>query len=373
MDKLGSVGTGSYLGAAARTGEKIAQLGYEGVKGGVQTTLDEFIPGRKYSKVDIKTDNPNYTEVSKDDAAVMIGYFTQKMEEQGFPWAVYKPNTGFVGGKKGIGEFEALMRLEKGESVVFQPNRVIGLGFNPPQFKTKDAAGQESQGKVDMKAGGMEVHFGVPVEIKNKAELKFLYELYNPDIKIEDVKGDKLRSASRELAFFTKGTMAGQYPWKMYKNEGALKKVWNMVKGGAKSAVGGGVIGAIVTSVFTIPAMALGATGGPIGVAAGVAIGAAIGAFLGVKDNRRGTEINAFETLARLKDNQPVYFQEKKKREIGLSIPFPIGIQLGSLSSYTDHGEGSEIQNLDELKLFHSIQEQKEEPEEKKDAKKAKG
>lgn len=368
MDKLGSVGKSNFPGALAKTGEIIVQKGIEGVRDGVQTTLDEFIPGRKYSKVDITTDNPNYTDVSKDDAAVMMGYFTQKMEEQGFPWAVYKPKTGFIGGKKRLGEFEALMRLEKGEPVIFQPNRVIGLGFNPPQYKTKDATGQDSAGKIDVKAGGMEVRFGVPVEIKNKSELKFLYELYNPDIKIEDVKDDKLRSASRELAFFTKGTMAGQYPWKMYKNEGSLKKAWNMVKSGAKSAVGGGVIGAVLTSVFTIPAMVLGAAGGPVGVAAGAGIGAAIGAVLGARNNRRGTEINAFEALARLKDEKPVYFQEKKKREIGLSIPFPIGIQLGSISSYTDHGEGSEIQNLKELKLFHTIQEHKEEP--KNDAKK---
>ena len=359
MDRIGSAKPGSYFGAAVDVGGKIARKGYEEVKDGVQTTLDEFLPGRKYSKVDINTDNPDYKEITRDDAAKMIGYFTQQMEQQGFPWAVYKPGTGFVGGKDKIGEFDALMRLEKGEPVIFKPKRVIGLGFNPPTFKAKDMTGTENAGKVDMKAGGMEVSFGVPVEINSKAELKFLYELYNPDIKIEDVQANEMRSAARELAFFTKGTMGGQYPWKMYKNEGVLKKAWNMVKGGVKSAAVGAGIGAAITSIFTIPAIALGATAGPIGVAAGAGIGAIIGAFMGAKDNRRGTEINAFESLARLKDNKPVYFQEKKKREIGLSIPFPIGIKLGSLSSYSDHGEGSEIQNLKELKLFHQIQEQK--------------
>jgi len=356
MDKVGS--PNQSMGFVS--GRSIISEGYKGVKGGVQTTLDEFIPGRKYSSVEINTKLPEYQNVTRDDAAKMIGYFTQKMEAEGFPWALYTPKQGFLGKMKQIGEFETLKRLEKGEPVVFQPKRVIGLGFNPPQFKGKDITGKEANGKLDMKSGGMEVKFGVPVEIKNKGELKFLYQLYNPDVKIEEVKGNKMREAARELAFFTKGTMAGQYPWKMYKDEGKLKKAWNMTKSAVKKGIIGAGIGAAITSIFSIPAIAVGATvGGPVGLAAGAAIGAGIGIYRGIKGNRRGTEINAFESLARLSDNKPVYFQEKKKREIGLSIPFPVGIQLGSLSTYSDHGEGSTIQNLDELKLFHRIQEQK--------------
>ncbi|MCD4782645.1 MAG: hypothetical protein K8T10_02320 [Candidatus Eremiobacteraeota bacterium] len=355
MDKIGA--PNQTMGSISS--QSILSDGYNGVKDGVQTALDEFIPGRKYSSVEINTNLPEYQNVSQDDAAKMLGYFTQKMEAQGFPWALHTPKKGFLGKMKQIGEFEALKRLEKGDPIVFQPKRVIGLGFNPPQLKGKDITGQEAKGKFDMKSGGMEVKFGVPVEIKNKGELKFLYQLYNPDVEIEEAEGNEMRTAARELAFFTKGTMASQYPWKMYKNEGKLSKAWKIAKGTAKKGLIGAGIGAAVTSIFTIPAIAIGSIGGPVGLAAGIAVGAAIGIFSGLKANSKGTEINAFESLARLAEEKPVYFQEKKKREIGISIPFPVGIQLGSLSTYSNHGEGSTISDLKELKLFHKIQEQK--------------
>lgn len=356
MDKIGVANPAIQ----STQSKSILAKGYDKIKDGIKVTLDEFIPGRKYSSVEINTDLPEYQNVTQDDAAKMLGYFTQKMEGQGFPWALHMPKQGSLGRMKQIGEFEALNKLEKGESVVFQPKRVIGLGFNPPQLKGKDITGQENKGKFDMKSGGMEVKFGVPVEIKNKGELKFLYQLYNPDVKIEEIEGNEMREAARELSFFTKGTMASQYPWKMYKNEGKFSKAWQMTKSAAKKGLIGAAIGAAVTSIFSVPAIAFGATAtGPIGLAVGAAVGATIGIYCGLKGNRRGTEMNVFESLARLNEKEPVYFQEKKKREIGISIPFPIGIQLGSLSTYSDHGEGSTISDLKELKLFHKIQEQK--------------
>lgn len=333
---------------------------YENLGGGVQRTLDEFIPGRSSYDAKINTNIPGYNKVSTEEAAKMIGYFTQKMESQGFPWALYKPQKGIIRKKKAIGEFEALKQLQKGEPVIFQPKRVIGIGFSPPQFKGKDITGAQKAGKLDVKSGGMEIKFGEPIKINNFGELKFLYELYNPDIEVNPQSDEKLKVAARELAYFTKGTMMGQYPWKMFKPVKFGRKLKNMAKAAVKSGVIGAGIGALAASIFSLPAIALGsAVGGPIGLAAGAAIGFALGAYRGAKGQKNGQEINAFESLSRLSEEKPVYFQEMKKREIGLSIPFPIGMQLGNLSFYGDHGEGSTITNLDELKLFHKMQEQK--------------
>ena len=135
MDKI----SGAGAGVPQKTGflKKI----HENITGGVQTTLDKFVPGGKDRSVEINTNIPGYQEIKTEDAAKMVGYFTQKMESQGFPWALYKPKTG-IRKKDQIGEFEALRRLEKGESVIFQPKRVIGIGFSPPQFKGKDVTGK---------------------------------------------------------------------------------------------------------------------------------------------------------------------------------------------------------------------------------------
>lgn len=334
---------------------------YENVTDGVQDTLDTFIPGMKPVKeVDINTNIPGYSNVSSEDGAKMLGYFTQKMEAQGFPWALYKPCKGILKKRKAIGDFEALQRLQKGEPVIFQPKRVIGIGFSPPQFKGKDVTGKEGAGKVDVKSGGMEVQYGEPIQINNLGELKFLYELYNPDIQVDPNTDNKLKVAARSIAYFTKGTMASQYPWKMFKPVSTGRKILNMAKSALKTGGIGAGLGALAASIFSLPAIAFGSfVGGPIGIAAGAAIGFVLGAFKGTASQRHGQEINPMEALVRLTEGKPVYFQEMKKREIGLSIPFPIGMKLGNLSFYGEHGSGSTIHNLDELELFHKMEEQK--------------
>lgn len=357
MDRIGLFS--KNLSTLKDTGNVIRE-GKKQIRKTVQKTLDEFIPISGGATPEIKPDSADYKKVTIENAAKMIGYFTQKMENQGFPWKLYKPTGKRMKKTKAISEFEALQRLERNEPVVFQPMRVIGLGFNPPAFQGKDITGKQAAGKLDVKPGGKEIRHGMPIQVNNKSELKFLFELYNPDVKIDEIQGSRLKKAARELAFFTKGTMGTQYPWKMFKNEGKFKKIVKMTGGAIKRGIIGMGLGAGAASLFTIPAAALGAAAaGPIGLAAGAAIGGAIGGYMGAKKHAKGTEINAFEALARLNNDEPVHFQELKKREIGLSIPFPIGIQLGSLSFYSNHGEESELKNLDELSLFNKMQEQK--------------
>ncbi len=324
----------------------------------VSETLDQFVPNRVYTSVEINHDSPDYQNINIDDGAKMVGYFTQQMKKQGFPWALYKPKSGLTK-MKPVGEFEALNRLKNGESVIFQPKRVIGLGFNPPGFKAKDITGTEVSGKMDIKTGGMEVKHGQPVEIKGFGDLKFLYELYNPEIKIDPASDDKMKVAARELAYFTKGTMATQYPWKMFKPQGWGQRTVSSAKAAVKSGTRWAAIGAGVAYIAKLSSLAIGVgAAGPVALVTGLGVGAAFGIFKGAMSKRHGQEINAFESLSRLKDEKPVYFQEQKKKEMGISVPFPVMIQLGSLSYFTNHGEGSTITNLDELKTFHKIQEE---------------
>ncbi|MCE1248431.1 MAG: hypothetical protein LWY06_17465 [Firmicutes bacterium] len=242
--------------------------------------------------------------------------------------------------------------------MIFHPLRVIGLGFNAPELKNKHLQSQEQTGKLDMNAGGMETSFGVPIEIKNKAELKFLYELYNPEAKAKDAAAGSFKEAAGELAFFTTGSMAGQHPWKLYKDEGKMKNFLRMAAGAIKSGGIGAAIGMAALSIFSLPALSVIPIGGSIGIAAGAAIGGTIGAVKGAFTRKKGAEINAFEALARLSNNEPVTFQEKKKREIGISVPFPVNVQLGSISFYSDHGEGSVLSSFNDLKLFHDMEAQ---------------
>jgi hypothetical protein len=325
---------------------------------GVGYVLDEFVPRRRFTSVEIKHDSPDYKNVSVEEGAKMIGYFTQKMENEGFPWSLYQPKKKGLHKMTPLGEFEALNRLSKGEPVIFQPNRVIGLGFNPPQFKMKDAAGNEAAGKVNIKSGGMEVRFGEPVEIKDFGDLKFFYELYNPEIKPDPKTSDPMKAAARDLAFFTEGTMATQYPWKMFKPQSWGKRAVAGAKQAVKSGAKWAAIGAGVAYVAKLSSLAIGLSfGGVAGVAAGMALGAGFGLIKGALSKRHGQEINVFETLSRLSENQPVFFQEQKKKEIGISIPFPLSVELGSLSYFTDHGTGSTVGSLEELKMFNRIQE----------------
>ena len=68
---------------------------------------------------------------------------------------------------------------------------------------------------------GSKSRFGEPVEVKGFGELKLLYQMYNPDEKIEE-KND-LGKAAHELSFFTKKTLGTNYPWRFVKESNGSK------------------------------------------------------------------------------------------------------------------------------------------------------
>lgn len=320
----------------------------EEVKKDGKSILDAF--KRDFGTIDIVPDEEAYKNISDEEGAKMLGYFTQKMESAGFPWALYKPGDGIFSKRKSIGEYEALMRLSQGKPIVMQLRRILGLGISPPKFKGKDITGQEGKGDLSFKTGGVERDFGEGIRVDNFAEMKFLYHLYNPDARIDETKaGDKTR-AVRNMSFFVSKSLGSQYPWKLYKpNKNIMGKVLNGLKTSFTGVLSGTFVGAMA-SLFA---------GGLVSVATGAMIGAGIGIAKAAYNSREGKEINAFEALYRLSKNEEVAFQENKKHEFGLSLPFPVNLTLGSLSFYLKHGEASKISSFEDLELFNKMQDQK--------------
>lgn len=325
-------------------------------KKGKKSILDAF--KRDFSTIDIVPDEEAYKNISTEEGAKMLGFFTQKMESRGFPWALYKPGEGIFSKRKKIGEYEALMRLSQGKPVVLQLRRILGLGISPPKFKGKNITGQEAEGDLSFKTGGVERDFGEGIRVDNFAEMKFLYHLYNPDAKIDETRAGDKTKAVRNMSFFVSKSLGSQYPWKLYKPDtNIIGKVLN----GLKTSFSGALTGTFVGAMASLLA------GGLVSVATGAMIGAGIGIAKAIYNSRQGKEINAFEALYRLSKNEEVTLQENKKHEFGLSLPFPVNLTLGSLSFYLKHGEGSKISNFEELELFNKMQDQKE--GEKKDEK----
>lgn len=317
------------------------------IKEGAKSILDAF--RRDFSTIDIVPEDDSYKNISNDEGAKMLGYFTQKMESKGFPWTVFKPGQGVLRSKTKIGEYEALVRLKNGESVVFQPRRVLGLGIAPPGFKGKDIAGNESTGKMNVKTGGVERDFGAGMRIDNFAELKFLYELYNPEAQVDMAQAGEKTKAAKNLSFFTAKTLESQYPWKLYKpKKGIVKKIWNGLLTAAKASAAGVIIGGLASL----------AAGGIISMATGALVGSGLGVVKALYNMRGGEEISPFEALHRLSHGEEVSFQEKKKHEFGLATVFPVALQFGSLSFYVNHGTGSTLKNFKELELFTKMQDQ---------------
>jgi len=319
-------------------------------------------PDLYHDKIDISLKHKSYKNITVDEAAKMLGYFTQKMQNAGFPWGVYVVKGDNLKQREQISEMEALMRLQQGKEILLQPMRNLQLDISAdslsavskiggdPLKKVDDVATLSKNTKVSAATEGIEVRFGEPVEVKNFGELKLLYQMYNPDEKIEEK--NELGKAAHELSFFTKKTLGTNYPWRFIK-ETTGSKIARTLRTAFSKALPGAVLGAGIGLVI----------GGPIGLLTGawattgalVSYGAAIGGGLmaadGARAAQKGKDINAFETLARVLDHKPVIFQERRSHCVSLPI-------LGNFTWYTDHGKGSVISSPAELELFNKMQDQ---------------
>jgi hypothetical protein len=371
MEHLGSslykpLLTGSPQGAGEPSLIGSAQQQLKEKAGRVKGDLGHMVdPDLYHERVEISLDDPSYKNVTIDDAAQMLGYFTQKMQDQGFPWSLHQIKEGKFTHRAPLSEMDALRNLKQGKEVLFQPKRDLQLDLSPDSLSAVAKLGGDPLKKVDDVAtfskntkitpsAGIELRYGEPVIIKNFGELKLLYELYNPDVQAND--SDKLGKAAHNLTFFTKKTQGTKYPWRFVK-EGVGNMATRVLKAAVTKGIYGLVLGAGAGLVI----------GGPIGLITGtwtaaytlMTTGAAIGAAWrggeAAAAARKGVDINAYETLGRIMENKPVILQERNLHSVG----FPL---IGSINWYSDHGEGSTISSPEELALFNRMQNQPETP-----------
>jgi hypothetical protein len=317
----------------------------------------------------IYLNDDSYYNIGEADAAKMVGYFTQKLKMDGFPWELQRETSvGPFKVPRPVSEMEALQMLAAGEEVLFQPKRVVDLNLSPdavgslallgtPAAPAAAAATLAKQGNVKIEGAGREIPYGKPVPVHSFGELKLLHEMYNPEAKCN--KGNELADTSQKVAFFAMKRHNTPYPFAFYKASPGSR--WtnafkSLLTGGALGAVIGGVTGLILQ----------GPIGSTIGVKVGMLAGAKLGAIgLGVYKGARELfvaqskeEINTFEAVDRVTKGQTVIFQEKKMHSMSMLI-------FGKLTWFTDYGHGSEIHDKAELDVFHALQNQW--PDEKKD------
>ncbi|MBI2265901.1 MAG: hypothetical protein HYU64_12125 [Armatimonadetes bacterium] len=299
----------------------------------------------------------SYRNISRAEAAGMIGYFTQKLQGTGFPWSLAMPYK--YGINTGASELEALHRLQIGQEVLFCPKRVLNFDLSAKGLKSasvmatplaplEKASDFSTKSDVAPETEGIEVPFGAPTAVHNFAELKLLYEMHNPEVKVSEK--NEMGKAANWLSYFTQKTKDTSYPFRFYsKKDGVLETV---ARESLKSGVVGALVGAAAGAVLGGPAgvsMGFNLGGMLAGAQKGALASGVISGLLGACGGVKGKEINAFEVLDFILKEEPVLFQEKKKHGIGLPI-------IGKLTWYTDYGKGNEIRNLKQLEEYHNMQ-----------------
>ena len=355
--------SGNYGGPSIpRPAEAPVESGSGSCSKNIKDGIEDFIDSSVYGdKIEIDLSHQSYKDISLQDAAKTMGYFTQKMEGEGFPWELYKPEGKNFKHKKQISEMEALNRLKRGEEVIFQPMRSLNLSLDSDNLSAISSIGGDTMQPIGDVAGkakaanvsgemGIDVRNGEAITIKSFGEMKLLSELYNPDLK--PAEDDKVGQAANALSFFTKTSQASKRPWRFVsadKSNGVLSAAKNVISKVIPGALAGAAAGLMI--------------GGPIGLVAGATgviaaagiygagIGTAVAAASAVKKNAKGQEISSYKALENVLNDRPVILQEQKAKTISLPI-------IGNLTWYTDSGRGSVVTGLDELELFTTMQNQ---------------
>lgn len=316
--------------------------------------------GTTEDKIEIDLSGEEYKNITDRQAGQMLGYFTQKMKDLGFPWRL-KTAEDVKGVQKmrgAISELEAMDRLKKGQPVFLEPMRNLNLSINADSLGALAAAGTlggatalDGVSKVaafakDGKVGannGVELKHGAPILVSSYAELKLVFQMYNPDDKVSE-KNPVAKSA-HQLSSFTK-KMGTSYPWRFYKkaDDNTLMRV---ARSSARAGFSGALVGAALGTMI----------GGPIGLFTGnwsilkimATYGGMIGGGYAALDAGRvaakGEPINVVEALERINQGQEVVLQETVMRSV--TVPF-----LGNVAWFTDRGKGSSVASpgtLDQL------------------------
>jgi hypothetical protein len=317
-------------------------------------------------QIHVHLEGEGYQNIDELQAARMLGHFTQKMQEQGFPWRLYVPaQKGLLRRGRPLSEMEALARLKRGEPVLFEPRRMLQLDLSPDSIGALATVGSlggadtSSVGKVAAfsknsrvapGSQGIELSYGTPVTVSSFGELKLLHELYNPDARVDE--SNRVSKAAHQLSYFASRTLGHMNPWRFYK-PGEGSRAARMVRAAARQGLAGALVGAGLGLMI----------GGPLALLARnwdllktlVTLGAGVGgAYMAVDAARvagKGEPINAVETLERLLEGQPTTFQETQLRSVGVPI-------LGKISWFSDYGQGSSLRGPEDLNTFYYMQDQ---------------
>ena len=330
--------------------------------------------GSSAANIDVYVGGEEYQNISERDGAKMLGYFTQAMQAQGFPWRLQESTQeglqGKLTGKKSMADIDALRRLQKGQPVIFQPMRNLQLDLSSDSLGAIAAAGSLGAGqemtsmsrlatitkntRVTPGSQGVELSHGEPVLVRNLSELKLLYQMYNPEEKIKTK--DPVARAAHQLSYFNQ--QAGDYGWRFFQKDdsnsfGRMSKAFyrNSLRGAAMGVAVGAMIGlpvGIITQSLRNGLLALGAGTAAFSLYSGVE---------GVRTASKGKPLNTVEALDTILKDKPLQIQETQMRGIGVPV-------LGKISWFSDRGKDSTITGAKELDTFYWMQNQAAKPEE---------
>lgn len=329
--------------------------------------------GNQASSIDVLLDSNDYKNIGERDAAKMLGYFTQAMQNQGFPWKLQVSSKeglqGKLTGTKGLSDLDALRRLQKNEPVLFQPMRNLQLDLSSDSLGAIAAAGTASTGqdmasmnrlatltkntRVSPGSQGVELRHGEPVLVRNLSELKLLYQMYNLDEKV--TSKETVAQAAHQLSYFNQ--QAGDYGWRFYQKDDS-NDVGRIAKSFYRNALRGAAMGVAVGTVVGLPLgvltqslhnglLALGASGAAFGV---------YGAIEGVRTAAKGKPLNTVQALDKILNNQPLEIQETQMRSVGVPV-------VGKISWFSDRSQASTVVGPQELDTMYWMQNQAAKPD----------
>lgn len=332
--------------------------------------IDKLRPS--YDRLELHLDQPEYQNINNLEAANMLGHFTQTMQAAGYPWEMRSTETDAKGHtKKGpkISDMDALLRLQAGKPVLFQPLRDLQLDLSSGSLSAIAAAGSvastsfggltkvatySKDAQVSAGSQGFSIKNGEPVVIENLAQLKLLHQMYDPAEKIEG-KSETAKTA-HQFSYFTQKTVGSAFPWRFYVKDGSntfVRVAKHATKGAAAGAVAGGLAGLAVGGILAWGLSNFDFVKG--GLSIGAAAGAAIGGLKAAQASSKGSPVNAVQALEHVLNKEEVVFQETRARSVNVPL-------FGKLTWFWDQGQGSSIQTPEQLNTFYYMQSQDELP-----------
>lgn len=329
--------------------------------------------GNQASSIDVFLDSDEYKNISERDAAKMLGYFTQAMQNQGFPWKLQVSSKeglqGKLTGTKSLSDLEALRRLQKEEPVLFQPMRNLQLDLSSDSLGAIAAAGTASTGqdmasmnrlatltkntRVTPGSQGVELRHGEPVLVRNLSELKLLYQMYNLDEKIKSK--DPVAQSAHQLSYFNQ--QAGDYGWRFYQKEDS-NAAGRIAQAVYKGAIRGAAMGVATGSMVGLPIGVLTQSlhNGLMTLGIGALAFGLYGAVEGARTAAKGKPLNTVQALDKVLKNETLEVQETQMRSIGVPV-------VGKISWFSDRGKACSIQGPKELDTLFWMQNQAAKPE----------